>query len=98
MACTGTPMTVGLFGREAWYCLLSCLCPSGGESVDRLLLPETLMSGVSDTVASGVWPSGSEADTGNGQGKSFNRTTHNLLHALPMSRKRDWTFCVPQVH
>lgn len=34
---------------------------------------------------------------GNGQFECFNRTLHNILHALPVSRKMDWALCLPQV-
>uniref|UniRef100_A0A8C7YK08 Integrase catalytic domain-containing protein n=1 Tax=Oryzias sinensis TaxID=183150 RepID=A0A8C7YK08_9TELE len=34
---------------------------------------------------------------GNGQVERFNGTLHNLLPTLPVSRKRDWHVCLPQV-
>ena len=35
--------------------------------------------------------------TGNGQYERFNRTNHSLLHTFPVSWKRDWSSCLPQV-
>lgn len=34
---------------------------------------------------------------GNGQCERFNRTLDNLQRTVPMSRKWDWAFCVPQI-
>ena len=34
---------------------------------------------------------------GNGQCERFDRTLHNLLHTLPVSRKWDWHVCLPHV-